>query len=180
MKIQFSIADTLYSIDTSEPADISIPVLFNGDQPNTYDVPKAIANAYEQGDFVGDVRRGGGCNFEKYTLIPHCNGTHTECVGHISFERIHINDTLKDALIPATLITIEPVKASETDDRYIPEKNGEDMLITRLSLEEALSGGESAFTKALIIRTLPNDEYKKSRRYMENHPLFFRWTRWSS
>lgn len=173
MQIQFTIAETRYSIDTSEPADISIPVLFNGDQPNTYDVPEATAHAYEQGDFVGDVRRGGGCNFEQYTLIPHCNGTHTECVGHISYDRIHINRTLKDAFIPATLITIQPVKADETEDRYIPEKNGKDMLITRLSLEEALSGGESAFTKALIIRTLPNDESKKSRRYMENHPAFF-------
>jgi arylformamidase len=173
MKIDFSIGEQSYSIDTSEPADISIPLLFNGEQPNTYDVPKAIANAYEQGDFIGDVRRRGGCNFEQYTLIPHCNGTHTECVGHISYERIHINETLKDALIPATLITVEPVKAAETDDRYIPEKKDEDMLITRLSLEEALSGGESAFTQALIIRTLPNAGSKKSRKYMENHPAFF-------
>jgi kynurenine formamidase len=173
MVINFSINEETYSADISQPVDISIPLIFNGEQPNTYDVPKAKAQAYEQGDFIGDVKRGGGCNFERYTLIPHCNGTHTECVGHISYERISINNTFKEALIPATLITVKPVISGKTDDRYIPDKGTEDMLITRLSLEEALANGDSAFMKALIIRTFPNNISKKSRKYMENHPPFF-------
>ena len=173
MLVKFTIGDKDYLADLTDHADISIPLIFNGDQPNTYDVPGAEAVAYEHEGFIGDVRRGGGCNFEKYTLITHCNGTHTECVGHISYERIPVNEVLSDLLIPATLVTVQPVKAGDTEDRYIPEKNDEDLLITRISLEEALAGGESGFTRALVIRTLPNEDSKKSRRYMEKMPAFF-------
>ena len=49
--------------------DISIPMHFNGEQPNTYGVARASAKAYEVGSFVGDTRRGGACNFEEYTLV---------------------------------------------------------------------------------------------------------------
>ena len=33
-------------------------------------------------------QRGASCNCEVITLIPHCNGTHTECVGHLTRERL--------------------------------------------------------------------------------------------
>ena len=84
MNLRLEIGSTDYSVDLNSPVDISIPLLFNGDQPNTYGVEKATSKACEVGDFVGDVRRGGSCNFEEYKLVAHCNGTHTECVGHIS------------------------------------------------------------------------------------------------
>ncbi|HNB56593.1 MAG TPA: cyclase family protein, partial [bacterium] len=84
MQIFINCNDAEYAIDLNSPLDISIPVYFDGLQPNTYGVPVASARAYEDGKFVGDVRRGGSCNFEEYRIVPHCNGTHTECVGHIS------------------------------------------------------------------------------------------------
>ena len=131
MKINFSIGNSEYSADTCEPIDISIPVLFNGEQPNTYGVDKAASKAYESGEFTGDTRRGGGCNFEEYRIIPHCNGTHTECVGHISLERISINKTLKESFFPASVISLNPERAFDTNDNYIPGKNKDDLLITR-------------------------------------------------
>jgi len=173
MEIKFEINNKEYSCDTSESIDISIPLIFNGAQPSTYDVSKATSKAYESGDFIGDTRRGGGCNFEEYKLIPHCNGTHTECVGHISFERISIHNTLKDSLIPATLITVNPEKAYDINDKYIPEKNEKDFLITKKSIEEKIKNMDKDFLEGLIIRTLPNDDSKKSRRYIENQPPFF-------
>ncbi|HEY3250212.1 MAG TPA: cyclase family protein, partial [Ignavibacteria bacterium] len=45
--------------------------------------------------------------------------------------------------------------------------------ITAKSIRESLTNFNSDFTKALIIRTLPNDESKKSRRYIESQPPFF-------
>ena len=173
MKINFTIDGKVFSCDTSQPIDISIPIVFNGEQPNTYDVNKAAAKAVETAEFIGDTRKGGSCNFEEYKLIPHCNGTHTECVGHISFERISVNDTLKDAFIPSTLISVTPEKALETNDNYIPVKNENDYMITKKILEERLSKADTKFLEGLIIRTLPNDDTKKSRRYMENLPPFF-------
>jgi arylformamidase len=173
MKINFEINKIIYSCNTSEPIDISIPVLFNGGQPNTYNVDIATAKAYESGQFIGDTRRGGGCNFEEYRIIPHCNGTHTECVGHISLERISVNETLKESFFPASLISLSPVKASDTNDNYTPLKNKEDLLITKKLLEEKLNGADIHFCEALVIRTLPNDDSKRSRNYMKHQPPFF-------
>jgi len=173
MIITYDIGNRLFTADTSDPYIISIPLNFNGEQPNTYNVEKATAAAYESGEFIGDTRRGGGCNFEEYRLIPHCNGTHTECVGHISDERISVNNILKDSFIHATLITIEPENSSDTADIYIPSKNESDRIITKKILEDKLKDADRNFLNAVIIRTLPNDESKKSRNYMKDMPPFF-------
>lgn len=173
MKINFETGGKTYSCDASMPIDISIPMIFNGKQPNTYDVDKAAAKAVETAEFIGDTRKGGSCNFEEYKLIPHCNGTHTECVGHISFERISIQNVLKDSFIPSALISVTPEKAFDTSDNYIPEKNETDLLITKKILEERINKADKNLLEGLIIRTLPNDDTKESRRYMENLPAFF-------
>src|SRR4030095_309303 len=173
MILSFVISGKQYQIDTSQPIDVSIPLVFNGEQPNSYNAEKASSKACEIGDFIGDTRRGGSCNFEEHQLIPHCNGTHTECVGHISLERLSINDVLKDTFYPAMLITAEPVNPNETNDTYDPALALDDRLITAKSLQEKLSKFEPEFAKALVIRTLPNDDSKKTRNYMENQPPFF-------
>lgn len=173
MKIKFEINSKEFKCDLSNPLEISIPMIFNGEQPNTYNVDKATSIAYETGDFIGDTRRGGGCNFEEYKIVPHCNGTHTECVGHISFERISINETLKDVFIPSTMISVTPEKAFDSNENYIPQKNKEDFLITKRILYEKLAEINKDFLIGIIIRTLPNDDSKKSRDYIKNHPPFF-------
>lgn len=172
MKITFDINSISYISDTSDPYFISIPLIFNGEQPNTYNVNRASATAYESGEFIGDTRRGGGCNFEEYKLIPHCNGTHTECIGHISHERISINNTLNEFFIPATLITVSPEKAFDTNDDYIPSKSEADLIITENVLREKLTNTDADFLKAMIIRTSPNDISKKKREYMNDMPPF--------
>ncbi|MEO6695138.1 MAG: cyclase family protein [Ignavibacteria bacterium] len=173
MELKFTVNNKEYKCDSSTPLIISIPMIFNGDQPNTYDVKKATAKAYEKDGFIGDTRKGGGCNFEQCNFIAHCNGTHTECVGHISLERISIHDTLKDSLIASTLITVNPEKAFDATDQYIPEKNAEDLIITKSIVEKKINNLEMDFLEGLIIRTLPNDDTKKSRRYMENQAPYF-------
>ena len=163
-----------YRIDTDEPLDVSIPLDFGGAQPNVYGVEKASAKACEAGALVGDTRRGGSCNFEQYKFIPHCNGTHTECVGHLTRERISIRDCLKDAFISATLVSIEPENALEAGESYSINLSETDELITRKAIENALEKTKAvAQNEALIIRTLPNHESKKTRAYPENVPPFF-------
>lgn len=150
--------------DLARPIDISIPLRFDGPQPNAYGVEPATARACESGTLVGDTRRGGSCNFEQYTFIPHCGGTHTECVGHILNERISIRDCLQDALMPARLVSL------------IPEEKDGDLLITRKALEAAAGGWRFAREErpALAVRTLPNDASKLTREYGEtNIPPYF-------
>lgn len=179
--------DQNYKIDSTRPLDVSIPLNFNGTQPNAYDVEKAISKPYEAGEMVGDTRRGGSINFEQIKFIPHCNGTHTECVGHITHERISVRDCLQDAFILGHLISITPEKASETNETYAVELDENDKLITRKAINNGLNNLKSEISnfslketqaakelsKALIIRTLPNDESKLSQTYLEKIPPFF-------
>ncbi len=173
MKLQFSIASARYEIDAAHPIDISIPLNFNGEQPNHFGAEPAVAQALEMGGFIGDTRRGGSCNVEIYRFIPHCNGTHTECAGHITGERISVGEVLRDCFIPATLVTVQPLEAAQTSDTYQPAKQVGDKLITRDILETALQNSSGEFLEGLVIRTLPNDASKKSRRYAETPPPFF-------
>ncbi len=172
-------------IDTDISYDLSIPLLFSGPQPNAYGVEPAASKPVETGLMIGDTRRGGSVNFEQYTIIPHCTGTHTECVGHITHERISIRDCLRDMFNRSLLISIEPVTASNTDETYSRPFGGHDLLITRDILQSAVKSSTASkrlkrpietpngVPTALIVRTLPNDASKLTRHYDDIIPPFF-------
>ena len=88
MNAKLKIGNRSYLIDFSNFNDLSIPINFNGTQPNTYNVEKASSEPYKDDSFIGDTRRGGPCNFETYKITPHCNGTHTECIGPVSYTHL--------------------------------------------------------------------------------------------
>ena len=170
MLAKIKINNKEFEVDFSKRDDISIPLNFNGEQPNTYGVEKATSKPYRDGQFIGDTRKGGPCNFETYRLTPHCNGTHTECIGHITDERVSVLESLEDELFPATLISVIP---KSTTEKYNPELDLDDLVITKEELQKSLQHSNSDFLKAIIIRTLPNSESKKSRDYMKESPSFF-------
>jgi arylformamidase len=145
-----------YQVGPGQGVDISIPLRFNGPQPNAFGVEHATAAACEYGSLVGDTRRGGSCNFETVTLIPHCNGTHTECVGHITDERISIRECLQNVLMTAELVSVEPERRD----------NG-DLVIADQAVSRAFAAGTA---ECLIIRTLPNGDEKLTRAY-RNEPM---------
>jgi kynurenine formamidase len=173
MKISVEINDKSYRINSNEPFNISIPLNFNGEQPNAYGAEKAVSMPCKAGELVGDTRLGGSCNFEQYKIIPHCNGTHTESVGHITHERISVHESLKDAFIPSTLISVTPEKAIQTDETYSIDLDENDLLITRNAIEKALEKADENFFEGLIVRTLPNDESKLTLEYLNEVPPFF-------
>jgi arylformamidase len=175
MILSFNVNGRTVQIDTANWFDISIPLLFDGEQPNAFGVERAVSTACEAGTLIGDTRRGGSCNFEQITLIPHCNGTHTECIGHLTRQRIAILDCLREAFSPAVLTSVEPENAAQTTESYAVEVEENDLLITRKVLEKALSNHQLPITNdtALIIRTLPNDKSKLSRTYRDEVPPYF-------
>jgi hypothetical protein len=181
MIARITIGHREYQTDLSSGRSIAIPMLFSGPQPNSYDVSPAEARAFEAGSFIGDTRRGGSCNFDTITMTPHCNGTHTECVGHIALDRISVEQILSPGLLPATLISVQVEAALQSDESYEPKKEAGDLLITFASLRaafekvdlESFADLEASFHEAIIIRTLPNENAKMSRRYMEKPAAFF-------
>jgi len=170
MKAKIEIGTKKYKIDFSNGIDISIPLHFNKDQPNTYGVDIATSKPYQDGQFIGDTRKGGPCNFETFSFTPHCNGTHTECIGHLTDKRVSVLSSLNEEIIPSTLISIKPKKTTES---YTPELSEKDLLISKQDLEDKLKDIDTAFFRAIIIRTLPNSSSKKSRNYMKEQPPFF-------
>ncbi len=168
----FQIEDHTFQVQT--PAiELAIPLYFDGPQPNSYGVPRARSVAYEGDGFVGDVRRGGSCNFETVTFTPHCNGTHTEGVGHLTGERLSLHSLLHESWVAATLISLRPRAARETRDSYDPDFGPEDQVIDRDLIALALQETGSAWLAGLVIRTLPNATAKRSRDYARLNPPFF-------
>lgn len=162
---------------TWKMVDISIPLRFDGPQPNAWGVERATSRPVVAGELIGDTRRGGSVNFEQYSFIPHCSGTHTECVGHITHERISIRDCLKDVLVSARLVSVEPERRS-----IQASGAGSENVITRAVLSAAIdaisnipqSALRSPHSEALIVRTLPNGDRKQMAEYGEdNIPAYF-------
>ena len=143
----------------TEPSDISLPLAFDAVQPKFFGAAAASAHAYTSGSFEGDVRLGASCNCSTYTLTPHCNGTHTECVGHITRERVSIRDVAIHSLLLARVISVQPTAS-----------NGDEIIT--LGVLRAAAGGTSSLAQAVVIRTLPNGAGKRTRDY-DSHPAAY-------
>ncbi len=152
-----------YIVAVDDPIDISIPLVFGSDRPNAFYLPTAAAVVAEGGDFIGDTRRGGSCNCETVTLNPHGNGTHTECVGHLSRQRLAVRDQLRSPLIPSLLVSV-PLRERD-DGRVIEQDDLADAISRYRDLPEE-------FLEGLIVRTLPNEATKREAVYSGANPPY--------
>jgi kynurenine formamidase len=150
---------------TGRAHDLSIPLAFNEVQPSFFGAAHATARAIVAGGFVGDVRQGGSCNCATYSLTPHCNGTHTECVGHVVEERVSVRDAAREHVHPALLVSTAPVAASSTCEASDPRPHAGDRLITQALLEAAAGSHALSSFSALVVRTLPNPPSKRYTNY---------------
>jgi kynurenine formamidase len=159
MIIQLSFNRKNYSADLTAPLDISIPIQEGDQNPNCYWADPVKFETIVSESFIGSVKAGGSVNYQKLTITPHGNGTHTECFGHISSDvTATINKTLTQFHFIAEVISVVPEKLS----------NG-DSVITLRSVNEKINHLGS---EALIIRTLPNPESKKNERYSGTNPTY--------
>jgi arylformamidase len=174
MIISTQIAKQTYMANFFAAQSIAIAVHFDQEQPNHFGATQAQSQPIQAGDFIGDTNQGGSCNVDVIQMTPHCNGTHTECVGHIVNERSTINQQLTTVLCPATLVSIEPKTAESCRDSYQPALEAEDFVITQSQLRHALDQIDDEFLQAVVIRTLPNHDLKKSVQYGDDcMPAFF-------
>jgi hypothetical protein len=159
-----------FRADLGRAIDISIPLDFTGSQPSHFGAAPATASPLRSGKFVGDVRLGGSCNCEEYRVTPHCNGTHTECVGHLTQERVSVQQLVRGGPEIALLLTIEPESASQTNEAIEPRPHRGDLVITARALSAAWQRWDGLTPAALVLRTVPNDSSKLSCRYQESNP----------
>ena len=155
---------------TEKGMDISIPL---SDDPKSvlawYCEPITIEPVITE-NFIGEVKQGGSVNFRNVKLNLHGNGTHTECVGHISKEDYTINQCLKEFHFVAQLISVRPKISLNL------EYHSEDLIIDKKLIEDALKNIDSKEfpkSKAIVIRTLENGENKKHINYSNTNPTYF-------
>jgi arylformamidase len=157
MKSRVQNNDSEFEIDFSHPLDISIPLSDWRSHVSAFHLPELKSEVVRAGGFTGSVEEGGSCNVNNIYFSPHGNGTHTECIGHITKEKYSVNDCLEEYFFTALLITVTP------------EKSGDDFFVTAAQVWKSLGDSKP---EALIVRTLPNDENKKNKNYSGSNPPF--------
>lgn len=152
IQVKLHLNSTSY-INTSKGIDLSIPIESKKGTRAWY-VDYPIMEPVRANGFIGSVEEGGNVNFKDISFNPHGNGTHTECVGHISKEFHSVNNSLKEFFFKASLITCIPEKVK---NEFYAE---EDLVIDVDQIPDI-----SEVCEALVIRTMPNDLDKKTKLY---------------
>jgi kynurenine formamidase len=118
------------------------------------------------------VVRGASCNCESITLIPHCNGTHTECAGHLTQEPLYAQHIVPRGLLTALLISVRPVPSDQTPEGSDPPPDAGDSVVTRAALQAGWPVELPFKPRALVIRTIPNEPAKRTRDYTDITPPY--------
>lgn len=145
-------------VDLSKPIDISIPLTNTDENPIAWYIEKPVIEPVKFDEWVGKVSSGmSSTNFNNILFNPHGHGTHTECLGHITHDFYSVNQALKQFFFLAELISVTP------------EEQGGDFVITKNQVVQALNGKTP---EAIIIRTLPNNASKLSKKYSHTNPPY--------
>ena len=151
MQARIALEGREVGVDLSRPVDLAVGLDFAGPQPRHFGAPRASSRAFEAPGFKGSVARGAGCNCDLITLIPHCNGTHTEGVGHLTRERLDAWRVAPRGLLPALVLSVTPAATAG----------------------ESSEPADTPFAPtALVIRTLPNTPDKRVRDYSGQIPPY--------
>lgn len=153
MKIELYVNGIYYTCDLSQPLDISIPA----GQVKCFRAPDYSAAPLTAGNFIGSVKAGSAINFFNVQINPHGNGTHTECLGHITEHQESINQQLTSYHFISQLVSVPLV-----------EFNGDRVI----SLEALNTACPVELPEALIIRTLPNNDEKTNKDYSDTNPPY--------
>ena len=157
MKVTIEYNSRKIEVDISNPIDISIPIDPSKENVNAWyihdpEIQPEVIDGHEV-----SVAKGAVVNFNGIKFNPHSHITHTECVGHITEDVHSINKNLKYFIFLAEVVTIAPLF-----------HNG-DFIIGVKQLRRALRNKKR---DAIVIRTLPNLEEKKSMRYSNTNPTY--------
>jgi kynurenine formamidase len=164
-QLEFSTRGRRWRVDLDSPFDLAIRVEFDGPQPRFFAEQGADAVPLTVGSFSGEVGRGSSCNCGVYTLAPHCHGTHTECVGHLTADAMHVAAVTPVPPALALVVTVQPGERGAGARDVSPISGPTDLVITGAMLDRAAYRWTTDPWTALVVRTLPNDGGKAHRVY---------------
>lgn len=126
---------------------------FDGPQPTFFGAPAAASAPLQVGSFTGDIGRGASCNCHRIELVPHCNGTHTESVAHLTDAATPVHHLVPMAPIPALLLTIDLAEVPGSTESSTPAPRPGDRLLTARALQQAWPRQLPFTPQALLLRT---------------------------
>ena len=160
MRCLFEWRGNEFEADLTNPFDLSLVLAGNGrPNPSAWYVDSPSMKPVQGDGFVGAVAEGGSVNFRNVAFNPHGHGTHTECLGHITPDVLPVDPLFRNqtAHVPCQLLTVRP------------EARDGDLVIDA----ECLKAIGGPLPKALVVRTLPNDEEKTTRSWSNTNPPYF-------
>lgn len=161
MRFEFETHGNRWVIDTEKSIDLSIAVdCQKHDGAKAWYIDPPRKSPVRMGDWVGSVAQGGSVNFNDLMLNPHAHGTHTESLGHISPEEDSVEGLFKEFFFEALVVSV-PAAPNEG----ISRQSLQDRIDFVLQANERTNGFWGAASKALILRTLPNELEKLSANY---------------
>ncbi len=160
------------AFDAGAAHSLALELDFDGHGPQWFGAPAPSSEPLRSGSFSGRVVSGASCNASTLKLTPHCDGTHTESVGHLTLERHDVRSVVPGGFIAALLLSVAPRRAAQSGESSRPAPHAADLLITRQSLEQAWIADLPFRPEALIVRTLPNGPEKRSRDYTHSGAAF--------
>lgn len=170
LELEFTTCGRSWQADLSSPVDLAIPLQFPGPQPRFFAEGPAVAEPLRAGSYTGEVASGASCNCGVYTLAPHCHGTHTECVGHLTDDATQVSDLTPVAPALALLVTVSPEPLGAADGESTSRHGEADLVLSRASLSAAAEPWMGDPWTALVVRTRPNDPAKRARTYAGGCP----------
>ncbi len=155
-QVQINSSNQTYLADLNKGIEVGLVLKDGAENPNCYYADPPEFEVIIAGDFKGSVGIGGPVNHRKVHFSPHGNGTHTECYGHISADPEATMDKFFSSIHAlCRLVSVEP------------EQTGKDLVIRKIP-------GLSYFDPidAIAVRTLPNQEEKKTKNYSGTNPPY--------
>ena len=156
---------TRFEVNLSEPHDLAIGLGFDGTQPRWLAGPQASSAPLAGDRFTGRVQSGASCNCSTIALTPHLDGTHTECVGHLTVEAVDARNVVPVGFLKALVLTVTPAPGANSEESSRAAPRDDDLLITSAALARAWPTVLPFEPQALVIRTLPNSPQKRGRDY---------------
>lgn len=167
------------------PHDCSLRISpHNTSSVSAFGLPSATAHPITFGSYILDTTKGGSVNVPSVSFNAHGNGTHTECIGHISKDRITLSDINLDLrMVPTAVISVTPSEFRKCNETYGSSASPEDRVLTLRDVNDGLSKisqrngprlENPTEVRGLIIRTLPNEAvHKKTRNWGGSNPPYF-------
>ena len=165
--LEFTAGGRRWRARIEAPVDLAIPLLFDGGpQPSFFVDGPARSEPLHVGGFTGSVAAGASCNCAVQTLAPHCHGTHTECVGHVTRGPVTIASLTPVAPCLALVVSVvpQPLGAAAARASDGPAAAA-DLVIGREALAHAARAWTELPFQGVVVRTIPNDASKLGRAY---------------